>query len=330
MRTARKKMIGKGCYYHCMSRYAGGIDELPFSDVDKTYGLRLLTELSEFYLIEPISVCFMGNHIHIVLYAPGEIPDLETAAKRHNDFYGQQKIALNPTFNAAQCEIVATQMIDISRFMSVFKQRFTCYYNRAHRRRGTLWADRFKSTILEGSRESLWNCVKYVELNPVRAGIVENPADYRFCTWGIYSGGGKHLFHDNFCRHMRAVAAWHAGDEVIDDAIVFAEFSGELARIRAWEKDQDRKLDEDGQTKAAKAADKARTKGDSMPVRFLRRTRYWTDGAIIGAKAFVQEIGCQFEDAESHAKILKKRLSRGITPEGAYLHCFKQLRTNLD
>src|SRR5210317_1138373 len=39
-------------------------------------------------------------------------------------------------------------------------------------------------------------------------------------------------------------------------------------------------------------------KGDSMPIRFYRRSRYWTDGAFIGSKAFVQEVGCMFEEHE--------------------------------
>ena len=178
-------------------------------------------------------------------------------------------------------------MVDISEFMRLFQQRYTRYINRVHHRRGSLWGDRFKSTILEGSKEALWNGVKYVELNPVRAGIVADPADYRFCTWGRYSGSGNHPFHANFCKHMRAVAEQHSGESMNDEQVI-AEFRGELARIRAWESDRDGKLDAKGRTKAEVATRKARTKGDSMPVRFLRRTRYWTDGAIIGSKAFVQ------------------------------------------
>jgi hypothetical protein len=118
---------------------------------------------------------------------------------------------------------------------------------------------------------------------------------------------------------MRAVAAWHAGDDALDDAGVIAEFRGELARIRAQEegKSSEEILD---------AATTARTKGDSMPIRFLRRTRHWTDGAIIGSKSFVQEVGCMFDD---HERVLKKQLSRGLIPGGGVLQCFKRLREQL-
>jgi hypothetical protein len=100
---------------------------------------------------------------------------------------------LNPTVSPGLCEQAAADMIDISHFMRQYQQAYARYVNKAHNRRGTLWADRFKSTILEGER-ALWNCVKYVELNPVRARLCGDPADYRWCSWGRYCGSGRHPF----------------------------------------------------------------------------------------------------------------------------------------
>ncbi|OVE77884.1 hypothetical protein BVX99_01350 [bacterium F16] len=324
-RQLRKKVVGQGAYYHLYNRIGGPIGELPFTDVDKEKAFQMLEELSEFFLVELISACWMGNHFHILGFVPGKPPTLKKAAKRHNRFYGEKKMELDPAINPTRCEEVAAQMVDVSEFMRLFQQKYTRYINRAHRRRGGLWGDRFKSSVLEGSREALWNGVKYVELNPVRAGMVEDPADYRFCSWGRYCGSGKHPFYKNFCKHMRGVAELHSGKELSNDEVI-AEFRGELARIGAWEEDQDRKLTADGKTKASVAAEKAREKRDSMPVRFLRRTRYWTDGAVIGSKAFVQEVGCMFEDRE---RIMKKQLSRGTVPDGGVLHCLKRLSPDL-
>jgi len=324
-RALRKKFTDRGAYFHLYNRVCGPIGDLPFEDVDKEKAILMLQDLSNFFMIEVISACIMSNHIHILTHVEGKPPSLEEATKRYNAYYGSRRASLDPSINPEGCEKVARQMVDISEFMRRFQQQFTLYFNKVHKRRGALWAGRFKSTILEGSREALWNGVKYVELNPVRAGIVDDPAGYRFCTWGRFCGSGKHPFHANFCKHMRAVAEQHSG-EMLSDEQVIAEFRGELARIRAWESNQDDTLDKDGRSKAEVAAETARTKGDSMPVRFLRRTRYWTDGAIIGSKAFVQEVACQFEDADNHARLLKKQLSRGSTPGGGVLHCFKRLR----
>ncbi len=60
-----------------------------------------------------------------------------------------------------------------------------------------------------------------------------------------------------------------------------------------------------------------------MPVKFLRRTRHWVDGGIIGTKGFVQEVGCRFEEKK---KVMQKQLSRGRDPGGGVLHCFRRLR----
>lgn len=329
MRALRKKMVGKPCYYHLYNRVAGAKDELPFDDVCKEHMFKLIAELGDFFLVETIAAAVMGNHYHLVAYAPGEPPTLEEAASRYNDYYGVDdsdelahgKIPLDPRINPDRCEKVAKQMVDVSEFMRMLQQRFSTWFNRTHNRRGGLWADRFKDTILEGSREALWNGVKYVELNPVRAGMEKDPADYRFCSWGRYAGSGTHPFGKSFAKHMHAVAANHAGASLtgLASEAVLAEFKGELARVMAAER---------GETSEAihNASERARTRGDSMPVRFLRRTRHWTDGAIIGGKAFVLEVGSQFHDPE---RVRRKQLSRGKVAGGA-LYCFKRLRTALE
>ncbi|MCM8535144.1 MAG: hypothetical protein NE334_04340 [Lentisphaeraceae bacterium] len=70
-----------------------------------------------------------------------------------------------------------------------------------YKRRGTLWEQRFKCTKLVGS-EALVSCLQYVELNPVRAEIVEDPKDYRFSTYSIWHQRGTHPFQKSFKKHM--------------------------------------------------------------------------------------------------------------------------------
>jgi len=322
-------MVGKPCYYHLYNRVAGPKGELPFDDVAKEHMFKLIGELGDYFLIETIAATVMGNHFHLVVHAPGEKPSLAEAAQRHNAYYLDEdsellsngRVPLDPRINPDECEKVAGHMVDVSEFMRMLQQRFSTWFNRTHDRWGGLWAGRFKDTILEGSREALWNGVRYLELNPVRAGMVDDPADYRFCSWGRYSGSGKHPFAEAFCRHMRAVAEHRAGASLsgLSDDEIMAEFRGELARVLTAERG--------GTSEEIHAAsERARTRGDSMPVRFLRRTRHWTDGAIIGSKAFVLEVGSQFHDPE---RVRKKQLSRGEVAGGA-LYCFKRLRTALE
>ena len=74
--------------------------------------------------------------------------------------------------------------------MKEIKQAFSWYYNQRHNRRGTLWGERFKSVMVENG-ETLINCLAYIDLNPVRAAIVERPEDYRWCSLGYHIQTGN-------------------------------------------------------------------------------------------------------------------------------------------
>ena len=100
---------------------------------------------------------------------------------------------------------------------------------------------------------------------------------------------------------------------------VMSEFRGEIARTIAYESglrnEELHQAIEEGKKK------------ESMPLRYLRRTRHWSNGGIIGSKAFVQEIGCQFNDKK---RVMKKKLSRGRTVGSGILYAFKRLQSDLD
>ena len=63
-------------------------------------------------------------------------------------------------------------------------QRYVQYFNRRHARTGTLWEGRFHSCLVESSAYVL-ACHRYIELNPVRAGLVAEPGAYR---WSSHHG----------------------------------------------------------------------------------------------------------------------------------------------
>ena len=69
-------------------------------------------------------------------------------------------------------------------------QRFTQWFNRKHSRTGRLWEDRFKSLIVEAGVAAR-TISAYIDLNPVRAGMVEDPAEYRWSSYGEAIGGGN-------------------------------------------------------------------------------------------------------------------------------------------
>ena len=82
------------------------------------------------------------------------------------------------------------RMHDLGGFMKSLLERFTKWFNRTHSRSGTLWGDRFKSVIVE-SGVAARTMAAYIDLNPVRAGMVQDPADYRWSSYGEAVVGGK-------------------------------------------------------------------------------------------------------------------------------------------
>jgi putative transposase len=66
-------------------------------------------------------------------------------------------------------------------FMHAVSQRYAHYYNRRYQRTGTLWEGRFRSCVVESSRYLL-ACYRYIELNPVRAGLVSEARKYRWSS----------------------------------------------------------------------------------------------------------------------------------------------------
>jgi len=74
---------------------------------------------------------------------------------------------------------------DLSEFMRDLKQTFSRFYNKRHDRRGFFWSERFKSVIVDNG-DTLINCLAYIDLNPVRAGIVEKPEAYRWSSIGYH------------------------------------------------------------------------------------------------------------------------------------------------
>lgn len=67
-------------------------------------------------------------------------------------------------------------------------QRYVQYINRTYRRSGTLWEGRFRSCLTQ-EEAYLLACQRYIELNPVRAGMVEHPADYRWSSYHANAQG---------------------------------------------------------------------------------------------------------------------------------------------
>ncbi len=85
----------------------------------------------------------------------------------------------------------------VSKMMQALGRRYVQYFNFQYKRSGTLWEGRFKSSLVQ-SEHYLLVCQRYIELNPVRAGMVDDPADY---AWSSYPCTALNVSSELFSPH---------------------------------------------------------------------------------------------------------------------------------
>ncbi len=85
--------------------------------------------------------------------------------------------------------LLATPPTDeaLPKMMQALGRNYVRYFNDRHLRSGTLWEGRYKSTVIESDRYLL-ACMVYIDLNPVRSGMVAHAADYPWSSYAHYSG----------------------------------------------------------------------------------------------------------------------------------------------
>ncbi|MBN1594770.1 transposase [candidate division FCPU426 bacterium] len=80
---------------------------------------------------------------------------------------------------------------DLSQFMCELKTAYAKYYNHKYNMSGHFWGDRFKSTIIEAEKYLL-ACMRYIDRNPVKAGLVSMPGDWHYSSYHFYASGQNH------------------------------------------------------------------------------------------------------------------------------------------
>ncbi len=189
-------------------------------------------------------------------------------------FYGDERL-----FTDGMIPSLRTKLSSLSEFVREIKVGFARYYNRRHNRRGYFWGDRFKSVIVDKG-ETLINCLAYIDLNPLRAGIVSRPEDYRWNSLGYHVQTNN---RDNFLSTDFGLKEFNVKSQK-ERIRRYRRYVYEAGAINRPEK---------GKTKVIgdKILEKERNREFelSRSDRFRYRTRYFTDSGIIGSKEFVVE-----------------------------------------
>ena len=228
--------------------------------------------LSTFYFVDVLGFCIMSNHFHLVVRVyPQEYPSEAELRKRLVAWYPEGRV-----ITALDVEKFRKRWTSLSKFLKDIKQGFTRYYNKMQNRQGFFWGGRFKSLIVQDGR-SLVNLLAYVDLNPLRAGIVKRPEEYTWCSLGYRmqtSNKGDLLSLDFGMRE------W--GEDDADEIIrKFREFVYETGAI------------DTGHGKVMDPQIVAKARKNNFEIKrtelFSCRARYFSDAGILGSKEFVQE-----------------------------------------
>jgi putative transposase len=121
-----------------------------FAHEDNRYFLDKLAELAATESVAVHAYMLMTNHVHLLM-----TPETEDG---------------------------------LAKLMKGVGQRYVQYINRTHRRTGTLFEGRFRSSLVEAD-SYLFACQRYIELNPVRATMVEGPGNYPWSSYGANALG---------------------------------------------------------------------------------------------------------------------------------------------
>jgi len=296
--------------YHCLSHT---VSEVYLDSCAKEILRKQLWQIADYCGVQILTYAIMSNHFHVLVRVPlktDDIPDAELL-RRYHVLYPK------PTrLQAARMKLVTEQlktngpeavkwrkqqlglMCDISPFMKLFKQRFSIWFNRTHGRKGFLWSERFKSVLVEGRGNVLSTMAAYIDLNPVRAGIASDPKDYRFCGYAEAVKGNK--------------TAQTGITDIVTGGQTGEKWSNAQEAYRM-------RLFGDGvKHRAGKAAitpeqyAKVMEEKGTIPLAdVLRcRVRYFTDGAVLGSKAFVAKHLARYQQKTG----LRKRMAMRDLP----------------
>jgi REP element-mobilizing transposase RayT len=317
MRKARwlaegRNSTAKPVIYHCISRVVDR--RFVFAERECEAFRMFLRMYENFSGCRVLSYCIMSNHFHLLLEVPplaeGGLSD-EVLLQRLSALYSEAFVAgvaaelVEARKSGAEDgagEIHARftyRMHDLSEFMKGLLIRFTRWFNRTHARTGTLWEERFKSVIVE-SGVAARTIAAYIDLNPVRAGMVKDPADYRWSSYGEAVGGGAKGYGKKAREGL--VRAYFCDQGVGWEAEKWPEVSRLYRRLMGMalgKKSGSAQVSASAKGLGQSTMNTAEmlASGDNGTVlkdlglaKMLHcRVRYFTDGAVIGSKEFVNE-----------------------------------------
>ncbi len=273
-RTARWKVTGVEAWYHVHARIAGHRGEFPLSQAAVTRKLvEILEHFTTIYFCQVAAFAVMGNHYHLVLRFDPERPvsrqELEARARL---MYPEGRFGLvTGCWNEEQWERYRRRLFDLSEYMRNVQAAFARWYNTTFERRGRFWADRFKSVCL-GDMRAVLDCMLYVELNPVRAGLVERPEEWEGSSLFL-----REIGKDGWLMPLEGVMNLESRRQALREYKERLYYRGSVPT-------------REGQAAISQEVlEKEAARGFAVRGMYRKRLGYWVDGLAVGSETFIRE-----------------------------------------
>ncbi len=267
-RFARIWVPGEPTVYHLRSRTA--LDGHPLGDPEKEFFVQMLHRVRAAYFVDILGFCCMGDHFHLLVRMhPDSAYGDEAIRCRFQAVHGRGRLLTD-----GQIPFYRRKWSSLSELMREIKLGCSRFYNRRHGRQGYFWRDRFKNVVVEDGN-TLINCLAYIDLNPVRAGLVEKPEDYRWSAIGHHVQTGNRSGLLSLDLGLREFGG-------LDDGERLRRYRRFLYQAAALDGGEGPALNED-------LLEKERQREFRLPAgrRLLYRTRHFTDSGIIGTRDYV-------------------------------------------
>jgi len=182
-------------FYHLITHVAGHLGDYPLQEPEaRRELLRRIRFYTRVYCCRLVAFEILGSHYHLIVFFRRfrRLP-LRKLRRRAQLLFGSRFTLVTGRWTAADWEKFNHKLFDLSAFMHHLNGEYAKWYNQEYNRRGHFWADRFKNVeLLDGT--ALERCLFYVELNALKAGMVQRAGQWKGgSAWARMQGWDRDL-----------------------------------------------------------------------------------------------------------------------------------------
>jgi len=234
--------------------------------------MELLQHYCTAYFCQAAAFSVMGTHYHLIVHfdQPTSVPRSELERRAYFLYPSPTSRRVIAHWSDERWERFRKRLYDVSELMRNIQSAFARWYNKTFDRRGAFWGGRFKSVYLQHG-SSVLDCMLYVDLNPVRAGLVERPEEWQGSS--VYL---REIGEGEWLLPLQDVIEARSEDEAMVEYRARLYYRGSVQTKPGQSVIPDHVVEAEEQ------------RGFAVRGVYRRRLGYFVDGLVIGTEAFIR------------------------------------------